>query len=88
MENKKEKTAPDVSVGADTEQSIQKCTDNSITDNYENIKYFEERQRDLMLSLDPSYLKTISMSELYNAVYQSKPPLIDGLLYPGTYIFA
>lgn len=28
------------------------------------------------------------MSELYDAVYDSKPPLIDGLLYPGTYIFA
>ena len=27
---KKEKTAPNVSVGADTEQSIQKCTENSI----------------------------------------------------------
>lgn len=40
------------------------------------------------LSLDPSYLKTISMSELFDTQYQSKPPLIDGLLYPGTYIFA
>ena len=88
MENKKEMTAPNVSVGADTEQSIQKCTDNSITDNDENIKCFEEMQRELMLSLDPSYLKTISMSELYDTVYQSKPPLIEGLLYPGTYIFA
>ena len=88
MIDKKEKTAPNVSVGADTEQSIQKCTDISINDNDENIKYFEEMQRELMLSLDPSYLKTISMSELYDAVYQSKPPLIDGLLYPGIYIFA
>ena len=92
MENKKEMTAPNVSVGADTEQSIQKYTDNSITDNSENFKgldeSFREMQRELMLSLDPSYLKTISMSELYDAVYQSKPPLIDGLLYPGTYIFA
>lgn len=88
MENKKEMTAPNVSVGADTEQSIQKCTYISINDNDENIKYFEEMQRELMLSLDPSYLKTISMSELYDTVYQSKPPLIDGLLYPGTYIFA
>lgn len=88
MIDKKEKTAPNVSVGADMEQSIQKCTDISINDNDENIKYFEEMQRELMLSLDPSYLKTISMSELYDAVYQSKPPLIDGLLYPGTYIFA
>ena len=88
MENKKEMTAPNVSVGVDTEQSIQKCTDISINDNDENIKCFEEMQRELMLSLDPSYLKTISMSELYDTVYQSKPPLIDGLLYPGIYIFA
>jgi RecA-family ATPase len=27
------------------------------------------------------------MSELYDTVYRSKPPLIDGLLYPGTYLF-
>ena len=38
MENKKEMTAPNVSVGADTEQSIQKFTDISINDNDENIK--------------------------------------------------
>ncbi|WP_415946713.1 AAA family ATPase [Ruminococcus bromii] len=84
----KEKTAPVVSVGADTEQSIRKYTNISINDNDKNIKCFEEMQRELMLSLDPLYLKTISMSELYDTVYQSKPPLIDGLLYPGTYIFA
>ena len=88
MENKKEMTAPNVSVGADTEQSMSKSADNSITDNDENIKYFEEMQRESLLSFDQSYLKTISMSELYDTVYQSKPPLIDGLLYPGTYIFA
>ena len=27
------------------------------------------------------------MSELYETVYESKPPLIDGLLFPGTYLF-
>ena len=32
MEFKKEMTAPDVSVGADTEQSSQNLTDNSLTD--------------------------------------------------------
>ncbi|WP_369297998.1 AAA family ATPase [uncultured Neglectibacter sp.] len=39
---------------------------------------------------DPAYLPTISMSELYENVYQSRPrpPVIDGLLYPGTYLFA
>lgn len=42
MENKREMTAPNVSVGADTEQPIQKCTDHSISDYDENIKSFEE----------------------------------------------
>ena len=54
----------------------------------ENIKSFEEIQREMQLSLDPSYLKAVSMNELFDTQYQSKPPLIDGLLYPGTYIFA
>lgn len=38
MIDKKEMTAPNVSVGADTEQSIQKCSDNIITDYDENIR--------------------------------------------------
>ena len=88
----KEKTAPIVSVGADTEQSILKQINNSITDFNENDKslddYLEEIQKEFFRQLDPSHLKTISMRELYNTVYQSKPPLVDGLLYPGTYIFA
>ena len=45
-------------------------------------------QREMQLSLDPSYLKTVSMNELFDTQYGSKQPLIDGLLYPGTYIFA
>lgn len=32
-------------------------------------------------------LNTISMDELYENVYRSRPPIIDGLLYPGTYLF-
>jgi predicted transcriptional regulator of viral defense system len=84
----KEKTAPVVSVGADTEQSILKQTNSSITDFAEDDKslndYLEEMQKEFLQQLDPSHLKTISMRELYNTVYQSKPPLIDALLYPGT----
>ena len=88
MENKKEKTAPDVSVGADTEQPIFKNTTSSISENGGNIKSFEELQREMQLRSDPSYLQTISMNELFDTQYRSKQPLIDGLLYPGTYIFA
>lgn len=32
-------------------------------------------------------LPTVSMNQLYEAVYHPKPPLIEGLLYPGTYLF-
>ena len=32
-------------------------------------------------------LQTVSMSQLYETVYHPKPPLIEGLLYPGTYLF-
>ena len=34
------------------------------------------------------FMPTISMSELYQNVYQGRPPIIDGLLDPGTYLFA
>ena len=88
MTNKKETTAFGSSVGADERQPIQKCTDNSISACNENIKGFGEMQKEALRDLDPSSLKTITMSELYDTVYDSKPPLIDGLLYPGTYIFA
>ena len=88
MIDKKEMTAPNVSVGADTEQPSQKSTANIITTEDENFKSFEEIQREMIRMMDPSYLKTLSMTELYDTVYKSKPPLIDGLLYPGIYIFA
>lgn len=85
--NEKEMTAPVVSVGADTEQSSQNLIDNSLTDFDPNFKSGDEMQREILRMMDPSYLKTVSMSELLDNVYQSKPPLVDGLLYRGTYLF-
>lgn len=41
----------------------------------------------IMQMANPSYLKTISLNDLYENVYTKKPPIIDGLLYPGTYLF-
>lgn len=87
MNNEKEMTAPVVSVGADTEQSSQNLTDNSLTDFGPDFKGFDEMQREILRMMDPSYLKTVSMSELLDNVYQSKPPLVDGLLYRGTHLF-
>lgn len=72
MANKKETAAPNVSVGADTGQPPN-VNNNSIT-NYPPKN-------------NSKVLETVSMAELYDSVYPSKPPLIDGLLYPGTYLF-
>ena len=88
MDDKKEKTAPIVSVGADTEQQFSKYSKDIITQDDENSNSFDEFQREMIRMMDPSYLKTVSMSELYDTVFQNKPPLVEGLLYPGTYIFA
>ncbi len=89
--DKTKMTAPNVSTAIDTGQSSQKCTANSITDYDENFnsseKSFEELQKEMLLMMDKSYLKTVSMNELYETTYDSKPPLIDGLLYAGTYLF-
>ena len=85
MTKEKEMTAPNVSVGADTEQSSRNLANNSLTDFDTDFKGFDEMQREILRMMDPSYLKTVSMSELLDNVYQSKPPLVDGLLYRGTY---
>lgn len=87
MENKKEMTAFGSSVGADEKQPFPICTNNSISDANENIKSFEEMQKELLRQLDPSYLKTVSMKTLYDTVFDIQTPLIDGLLCRGTYLF-
>ncbi|MDE5771024.1 MAG: helicase RepA family protein [Ruminococcus sp.] len=35
----------------------------------------------------PSYMEIVSMPELYEIVYPAKPPIINGFLYNGTYLF-
>lgn len=81
-------TAPDVSVGADTEQSLQNNCNNSITEKSEKFNKFDKMLREMWNLSDPSYLRTVSMTELYDTVFHSRQPLIEGLLYPGTYLFA
>ena len=86
------RTVPVPSVGADGEQPISEMTTTSITeDGSENNpleKNYEEMLWQMQRLSDPAYLPTVSMNELYENVYQSRPPIIDGLLYPGTYLFA
>lgn len=83
-------TALSSSVGADDGQPLH-TTGKIITDedseSKETEKYLKVCQRTMLRMVDPAYLHTVSMNELYETVYPSRPPLIDGLLYPGTYLF-
>lgn len=87
------KAVPVPSVGADGEQPISKTTIPSIAEEgAENNPLDEEKYQEMLRKMrqmsDPAYLPTISMNELYENVYQSRPPVVDGLLYSGTYLFA
>ena len=83
MSEEKEMTAPNVSIGVDTEQSSIKQTTNSISNRDVNFNPFD----DFFKKIDPSYMKTVTMQELYQDIYSKKPPVIEGLLYQGTYLF-
>ena len=87
----KKTTAPYPSVGADEEQSLKKFTKLSIatepTENKSPEPSFNEMFRKMQRIYDPAYLSTVSMQDLYETIYPSRPPVIDGLLYAGTYLF-
>ena len=89
----KEKTALGSSVGADEGQSNQKSTLESIPVSDEKINETDEksklsmRERALLRQkmMAPEYLPTITLQTLFDMAYQSKPPVIEGLLYTGTW---
>lgn len=86
------RTVPVPSAPTDGEQPNSQTTTQSIAEetaeNNPQEEDLEKMLRDMRRMSDPAYLHTVSMNDLYQNVYQSKPPVIDGLLYPGTYLFA
>ena len=88
---KNEMTALSTPTAIGEGQSSPICTADSIAEWDAEInsssKSLEEWHREMWRMTDPAYLKTVSMTELYETVYESKPPLIDGLLNTGTYLF-
>ncbi len=85
----KEKTARTTPVDADVRQPDPNQSTESITDlPAESNENFDELRKKIRRIQDPAYLPTVTMTELYDTVYESKPPVIDGLFQNGTYIFA
>ena len=93
MMDKKKATAPGSSVGADGKQPLCNKHNEIITD--------DQRQNNLQATgnvgitdkkVSPGksrqdILQTVTMEELYDTVYPPKVPIVDGLLYNGTYLF-
>ncbi len=83
-------TVQNPSVGADGGQPISQNTNQSIADDSAEINEnfgFEEIARQMRQYNSPGYMRTFSMNELYENVYDSRPPIVDDLLYAGTYLF-
>ena len=76
-------TALNASVGAEAGQPFTKSNTTIINDNDSDFNRFDEIND--LCDIDESYLLQSSMTELFDSAYQSKPPIIDGLLYRGTY---
>lgn len=64
-------------------------TNNIITENLTNGNSEDEYSHSmLMREIDPYYLYTVPMTQLFDNIYGSKQPIIDNFLYVGTYLFA
>ena len=88
-ELEKENAAPSASVGADAGQQFSNKYDNNIPDaGAESNENFDELLRKMRKMNSPDYLHTVSLNELFDNVYESRPSIIDGLLYAGAYFLA
>ncbi len=82
MNNEQEKrTDITLSVGADNSQTLANQSTYIIDESLDigNI--------DSMETFLPEYIKTVSLSELYDTAYRPRMQLIDGMLGAGTYLF-
>ena len=93
MTDKKKATVPESSVGADGKQPLfnkhmKIIADSSKQNNLQaaEIGGLEEKCASLV-RLEKDVLQTVTMEELYDTVYPPKEPIVDGLLYNGTYLF-
>ena len=92
----KERTAPVPSVVAEEGQPVHNFSEDSIPNLESEInkvienseENLEEMYRKMRRLTDSHYLHTITMTELYQTAFRSRPPIIDGLLYAGAYILA
>ncbi len=91
--NETRMTALIPAVGAAAGQSQSFLAGGSIPQTVEDIKNYrepisdEDSLQEILNMTNPAYLKTVSMKELLDQPFTPRPAIIEGLLYPGTYLF-
>ena len=86
MAENKKATAPASSVGADGKQSLCKTNKQSIAD-LPDKGNLQATKNNGAGRTGQEELQTVTMEELYDTVYPPKVPIVDGLIYNGTYLF-
>ena len=87
----KKATVPDSSIGVDVGQPLTKKTNEIIT-NSKQQNNVQATFSNNCTANSPGQsgldgLATVSMEELYDTAYPPKIPIVDGLIYNGTYLF-
>lgn len=79
---------PDSSIGVDVEQPLPYKDNEIITDSKEQFN--QQATNNLTVNVTPAGendLRTISMEELYDTAYPPRVPIVEGLIFNGTYLF-
>ncbi len=97
MKTDKKTTASSSSVGADGKQSLIKIdkeiiADSKVQNNLQATISKDSKESSTTnvpcpVSTGQEQLQIVSMEELYDTVYPPKIPIVDGLIYNGTYLF-
>lgn len=87
-------TAPESSAATDAEQPCNIFANNSISENGEKVNppswYSKESytfMRNTTLEFLSEDIAAFTMNELFDVSFPARPPVIEGLLYSGTYLF-
>ena len=88
MKATKKATVPDSSIGVDVGQPLNKNSNEIITNSKQqnNVQAINSKEN-CPANVGQGNLLTVSMEELYDTAYPPKMPIVDGLIYIGTYLF-
>lgn len=84
----KKAAVPDLSIGVDVEQPLTNNNNEIITDSKKQIN--QQATNNVIANVvrgGENDLKTISMEELYDTAYPPRVPIVEGLIFNGTYLF-